>query len=73
MNEFWKWMLENNYAIDDCTLLDGAQNWCTPTDEMLVGYMLKYIIENGDKMLCVPLVGYSFLEKEIEELKNKED
>lgn len=51
MEEFWKWMVEKNYAVcsgpDYYYLRDREGDWCFPTKHMLTGYYLDYCYYKG--------------------------
>ena len=56
MDKFWGWMYKKNYAFNDKSnwLFDERGLSTIPTKQMLIGYMIEYLIEDrilGNGML----------------------
>ncbi len=54
MNRFWEWMQLKNYYEGDKDnyaywILDGEYNFSIPTEQMLIGYMIEYLIDTVEK------------------------
>jgi hypothetical protein len=82
MDKFWEWMEENGYATDETY----DKSWCLsdepnsegafkPKKQMLIGYMIEYLIENHKALTTLNLIEkdinvlYDLLVQEIEELE----
>ncbi len=50
MDSFWKWMREKGYSTkldrDNFIYPKGSTLTCTPTKQMLIGYMMEYCFIN---------------------------
>lgn len=79
MNKFWKWMKKKEYKEDGSfdeiqgSLYDTANNPVYFTKQMIIGYMIEYIIEKFNKsFLEVPKETFKFTHgMDIEDYYNK--
>jgi len=51
MNKFWKWMKKNKYGIKGKLgniINQNGHQVVNPPTQMLIGYMMEYLIYKGD-------------------------
>lgn len=50
MKSFWSWMEENKYTYHHM-FVTSDDDVILPTEEMLIGYMIKYIIDKKGQLV----------------------
>jgi len=74
MNKFWQWMGENKYAYHHMFVTQD-DDAILPTKEMLIGYMIKYIVNKKGQLVSYLIddveIFYAWLESKINEIGNK--
>lgn len=81
MDKFWKWMAEEEYGWENSNgnhviwmkNQDGQnQNAGFPTKQMLIGYMIEYLIKKGISLESAQVdieLYYNYLKQQIETIK----
>lgn len=77
MNNFWSWMEENGYGYKDMyvQILDYSDDFVKAPKQMLIGYMIEYLLGKDRKFLIniyIDFEGiedfYNYLEDSIKEI-----
>ena len=78
MKKFWEWMERNNFChslIDGRAIKTKYEKIVIPTKQMLIGYMIEYLLIKKNIFIGMPLINnnllsvedyYNILKKEIE-------
>lgn len=68
MNKFWEWMKEKKYAIENCgycIINNDTGTFIHSTKQMLIGYMIEYILAKAPGEWSYMIIG-----KSIEDIYN---
>ena len=66
MKKFWEWMGEKEYIPkhhhdnkykENSSIMDAQFDWCEPTKQMLIGYMIEYLFTQFRKPMGFCLGG----------------
>jgi hypothetical protein len=75
MDKFWEWMKEKNYkgSFREKSLSLMDRGWTYPSKQMLIGYMIEYLVEHGNNVIltsCQNIEGiYDFYERQINKIE----